>query len=369
MHINLFLIPFIIALGLIFGQKDNRRNRLRYIILSSIVLILIAALRSPEWMTNTYSIDTLNYKGYFEETFDMGWDEFWHSFYMRYFLGVDDFDVGFVALNKFISLFTHEFWVYSMVADLLFFIPFGIILYRYTTSIRQIMFAFVFYVALVQVFFFGGARQMFSLGFDLMALLSIIDRKRLRAVIFFVLGISIHFSSILFAVPLMMIWYGVNPRMLKFLHAICFALFPVVLMFPNEMIVFMGNTVGMEKYADYGKGAIQGGATTFIILIETLSLFCLLVIKRKDLVVNLNSRIFYVMAPLLTFFAPLIISNGSMIRISLYYHIFLVLLVPYAIDCAFGKKNSSMGYVGAIGALSLLALAGGGMTYYFFWQV
>lgn len=368
MHINLFLIPVIIVLGIILGQNDNRRNRLRYIILSSILLILIAALRSPEWMTNTYSIDTLNYKGYFEDSFDMGWDQFWQSFYARYFMGIEEYDVGFVALNRIVSIFTHEFWVFSMVADLLFFVPFGIILYRYTTSNRQIMFAFVFYVALVQVFLFAGARQMFSLGFDLMALLSIIDRKRLMAVFFFILGIAIHFSSILFMFPLLMIWYGVNPRMLKFLHAICFVLFPVVLMFPNEMIVFMGNTVGMEKYADYGKGAIQGGATTFIFLIEVLSFFCLLTIRRKDLFVNLNIRTFYVMAPLLTFFAPLIISNGSMIRISLYYHLFLVLLVPYAIDSAFGKKNSSIVYAGVIGALSLLTLAGGGMTYYFFWQ-
>ncbi len=75
------------------------------------------------------------------------------------------------------------------------------------------------------------------------------------------------------------------------------------------------------------------------------------------------------MAPLLTFFAPLIISNGSMIRISLYFHLFLALLVPYAIDCAFAKKDSGIVYAAAIGALSLLTLAGGGIRYYFFWQV
>ena len=131
----------------------------------------------------------------------------------------------------------------------------------------------------------------------------------------------------------------------------------------------MGNTVGMEKYAEYGANAVQGGSETFIFLIEALSLFTLFAIKNKDLLANRNVRIFYVMAPLLTFFAPLIISNGSMIRISLYYHLFLALLVPFAIDCAFGKKNSGAVYAIAIGALSFLTLAGGGgITYYFFWQ-
>lgn len=368
MQINQITIPFIILIGLLYANNDNRRNRLSYILLCSCVLLLVAALRSPEWMTNTYGIDTLNYKGYFEDTFDMGWNEFRQSFYMRYLMKDDEFEMGFVALNKIISLLTHEFWLYSLIADLLFFVPFGIILYRYTTSTRQIMFAFVFYVALVQVFLLGGSRQMFSLGFDLMALLALLDSKRILSIVLFLIGVTIHLSSFLFIVPLLMIWYGVKPATLKFLHAICFIVFPVVLLFPNEMIVFMGNTMGIEKYAAYGKNAIQGGSENFIFLIETLSFFFLLAISRKALLANQKIRNFYVMAPLLTFFAPLIISNGSMIRISLYYHLFIALLVPYAIDCAFGKKNSGIVYAGVIGVLALLTLSGGGITYYFFWQ-
>ena len=369
MHINLILIPFVIILGLVFSSNDTPRGRRNYIIVCSAILMLVAALRSPEWMTNTYHIDTLGYKWYFEQAFDMDWSEFQRLFYLRYFAGADDFDVGFVALNKIISLITHEFWLYSLIADLLFFVPFGIILNRYCTRTSQIMFAFIFYISLVQIFFLGGARQMFSLGFDLMAMLAVIDKKRIRAIIFFLIGLTIHFSSLLFALPLLAIWYDLKPRTLKTLHAVCFVVFPVVLMFPNQMIQFMGNTVGMEKYAVYGAKAVQGGSETFIFLIEFLSLFCLLAIKRNDLANSRTLRYFYVMAPLLTFFAPLIISNGSMIRISLYYHLFLTFLVPFAIDCAFGKKNSGAVYAIAIGALSFLTLSGGGgITYNFFWQ-
>lgn len=368
MHINLFTIPFLIILGLLFGQRDTSNNRRWYIILGSTILILVAALRSPEYMTNTYSIDTLNYLDYFEQVFSMDWSEFQRLFYMRYFMGMDEYDVGFLVLNKLISLFTHKFWIYSLLADLLFFIPFGIILYRYCTKSSQIMFSFVFYISLVQIFFLGGARQMFSLGFDLMALLAVIDRKQIRAIIFFLIGMTIHFSSLLFALPLLAIWFNMKPGFLKTLHAFCFIVFPIVLMFPNQMIQFMGSSVGMEKYADYGSNAVQGGSETFIFLIEALSLFTLFAIKREYLLTNRSARVFYVMAPLLTFFAPLIISNGSMIRISLYYHLFLALLVPIAIDCAFGKSGRVIAYIVAISALSLFSLSGGGITYYFFWQ-
>lgn len=368
MYINLFLIPYIIILGLLLGVNDCQRNRKLYIILCSIVLVFVAGMRSPEWMTKTYHIDTLNYKYIFESSFKIGWDKLFASAYLRYFGNGSEEDIGFIVLNKAIGFFTHDFHVYSLLADLVFFVPFGVILYRYCTSMSQIMFAFVFYIALVQVFFMGGARQIFAFGFDMMALLAVIDRKRWLAILLFMMGLTIHFSSFLFLAPLLMVWFGFRPNILKVMHLVCFLLFPIVLSMPNELIVFMGDLIGVEKYADYGKGAIIGGATTFIFLIELLSFFCLIAIKRQDIVESKALQIFYVMAPLFTVFAPLIHSNGTMIRISLYYHLFLMLLVPYAIECMFKGKDQIYAYLVAIGALTLLTLSDGGMTYYFYWQ-
>ena len=369
MHINLVLIPFVIILGLLLSIKDNDRSRRLYIVFCSIVLILVASLRSPEWMTLTYNIDTLVYQKSYEDIHDMSWSDFWSAVYGRYWLHEGENDIGFIALQKIIGLITYNYNFFSLLADLLFFIPFGMILYRYSTSVRQIMFAYVFYIALVQVFLYGGARQIFAIGFDMMALLAMANRKTWRAIIFLLLGLSIHFSSFLFLVPLLMIRFETNPRLLKLLHFVCFLMFPVVLLFPNELIVFMGEAVGMEKYANYGNHEIQGGATTFIILIELLSLFCFMAIKRTDLEKNDNMRLLYVMTPFMTLLAPLIHADGAMIRVSLYYHLFLTLLVPYALDCLFNERSRRIAYFIAIGALAFMALSGGGIRYYFFWQV
>lgn len=369
MHINLFLIPFVLIIGLIMGRMDNKKNRLIYIVLCSVVLIFVAAMRSPEWMETMYNIDTLNYKNIFEYSLSMSWEDFWESAYMRYMEHAEEMDIGFFAFNKTIGLITHDFHTYSVIADLIFFIPLGVLLYRYCTSISQIVFAFVFYIALIQIFLFGGARQIFAMGFDMVALIAILDKKRLWAMVFFLLGIFIHFSSILFFPPLIMVWMGVRPSILKFSHVLCFLVFPIVLTMPNEIIVFMGDLMGMEKYAEYGKVEIQGGATTFIILIEMLSLFCLLAIKVRDLLENENIRYFYIMAPFFTLFAPLIHSNGSMIRVSLYYHLFLMFLVPYAIECLFNVNNRRFAYVIAIGIMAILTLSNGGITYFFYWQI
>lgn len=370
MHINLFLIPFVIIVGLLFVNNDNKKGRRLYIIICSAILLFVAAMRSPEYMTNTYGIDSSNYKYMFESTFDMGWDEFFATAYMRYFGGgTDEAEVGYIALNKVIGLFTHDFAIFSLLADLLFFVPFGIILYRYSTNIYGLMFAFVYYISLIQVYLIGGGRQMFAIGLDMMALLAVIDRKKIRAIIFFVLGLTIHASSFLFLAPLLMVWYGMSAKTLKTIHIICFILFPVVFIMPNELIAFMGEAAGKDKYVEYSRSAIQGGTNTFILLIELLSLFCLIAIKKKDIISNKCIQIFYVMTPFFTLFAPLIRSNGTMIRIALYYSFFLTLLVPYSIECSSSKSSRQLTYLFAIGALSLLALMGGGMTYYFYWQI
>lgn len=369
MYINLFLIPFVIILGLLFSGNDTKKMRLWYIILCSAVMIFVAAFRDPQWMTNTHSIDSEVYMEWFKTSIDMRWEDLWSMALLKYFGHSDEGDIGFMVLNKVLGFVTHDFYLFSVIIDLIFFIPFGIFLYRYTSRIKQLVFAFVFYVALIQIFLISGARQMIAIGFDMMALLSVIDKKKWRAIMCFIIGVTMHLSSFLFALPLLMAWYQIKPATLKKLHIVSFLLFPIVLMFPNQIIVFMGESAGMERYANYGEGGIQGGIGAFMVLIELLSLFCYIAIKKKDLQSSYIESVFYVMTPFFTFFAPLIRANGSMIRISLYYHIFLVFLVPFAIDCMFKKEMREMVYNISIATLALLTVMGGGLTYYFYWQV
>lgn len=124
--------------------------------------------------------------------------------------------------------------------------------------------------------------------------------------------------------------------------------------------------IGVDKYEDYGSRAVVGGTETFIFLLESLSLLCYIGISKADLENSKNVKHLYSMLPCFTFFGPLIYSNGSMIRISMYSYMYLTLLVPLALKGIFKKHYNEAMWVFI---LSLSLLMGNNLTCYFFWQV
>ena len=367
-----FQIIIVVILGIILESIPdtyikNNLKKLIYIIACLTLFLLIAALRNIYWATSLH-MDATSYAYIFRKDSLMSWNSLYTAFIDRYFNHIGDFDIGYDLLGKLIGRYTDNYNYFSLIIDLLFFIPIGILLYKYTTKIRQIMLALIFYIALIQVHMISGARQMFAIGLDVVAVMYSINNKKIKAIAFFLLGITIHFSSLLAAIPLLLIFLDVKSRLLKRIHFITLCAFPVVLLFPNQIIIFLGNAVGMEKYAQYGMEAIQGGANTFIIMIELLSLFCYFAFSEKYLEDNKAIRNLYIMVPLFTIFAPLVHSNGSMIRISLFYHIYLMILLPIGLELAVTKKSQMITYFIVTICLIALIIKGGVMDYRFMWQ-
>lgn len=128
----------------------------------------------------------------------------------------------------------------------------------------------------------------------------------------------------------------------------------------------MGNFIGIERYANYGAGEMQGGATTYILLSTALSIVCL-ILTAKSTFEDPRFKYLYAMAPVFTFFTPLVASNGSMMRITAYSQIFEVVLLPYLVSHKFGKNANAYLLVMAV-TLCFLMLKGGHYPYEFFWN-
>lgn len=368
-YIELF---WIMAAGLLFEYMTDEyfsrdQKRKLYIVTTIALLWLLAALRSTEWVASLH-LDAGGYAYTFRLDRSQSWRTLFGRFVERYFYGYGDLDAGYDLLNKLIGYVTSDYNVFSLISDSIFFIPMGMLLYRHSQRIRELMFAFVFYTAMIQTHMFSGARQMFAVGVGIVAIMSAMENKKRRAIVYLLMAVTIHFSALLLVIPIVLIFLNLKPGPLKLIHVASLATAPLVFLFPNQVIRFMAGLIGSEKYSIYGSSKVQGGANTFIFLLMLLSLFCYIAIRDCDLTENEDIRKLYIMVPLFTFFGPLINSNGSMIRICLYFYVYLMVLFPFGMEHIFTEESQDLAYAIVMVALLYFELRGGVMDYHFMWQ-
>lgn len=352
---------FVLVLAVLLGRNGSNRSRITFIVLVSLFIMLEASLRSID-----VGSDTPNYVHYFEETFETPWEDLLNQFIMRYFTDENEQDIGFFILAKTVSTFTESFQVYTFILLCIFFIPLGIFLYKYTSDFLQLTLAYVFFISLFLIFPMTGARQIQAMGPGILAVSYIGDRKLWKSLLCVLFGLMLH-SSLLLIVPYILLCYF-KPSLGKLFHLLSFLFVPIVLMFTNQIILLMADASGMEKYKVYGEDEIQGGAFVFIILLVLMSFFCYISLKKDYLEEHERIQRLYLVLPFMTLFGPLIHSNGSMIRISMYFHMYLMVLIPYSLDVLFPPEKRKLMYFLTMFALILFSLYGAYLEYDFYWN-
>lgn len=360
MNIKLILFIIIVLIGFVLSKgRDSDGNRKIYIFVIISILILVSCLRS-----HIVGPDTSDYYNFFLNTTQKSWSDIWNLFRDTYFLG-EGKDPGYSLLMKLFNMFSTNWNFFLFITDLFFFIPLGIILYRYSTHIIQLVFAFSLYVALFFIVALSGIRQQIAIGFTFIAFLCLDKGKNIQSILFVIIGAFIHISALIFLIVIALKFF--MKKGLKVLHCISFFTIPVGILFSSQIILFLSSLIKNDYYAGYASSTSSGGAVIYITLMELLSLFCYIGIKKKIIDNNRTLRLFYITLPLLTFFVPLISFNGSMIRIGQYFTLYMMLLFPFSIDLFFIPQNRLFAYLVAIFVVVILALQTK-FSYYFFWQ-
>lgn len=355
------LFLFVFCLGLFFSLKGNKpKNRRNYIISMVVVLTLHSCLRGL-----SVGSDTSVYHYMYTEIFNTSWADIWQSFVERYihFKGTDD--VGFLIYQKLISYISHDFSFYLFVSALIFFIPFARLLYKHTKNFTQLIFIFCLYVALFTSIALSGVRKEVALGLSLLAFMYYAEKKYKKMFIAIFIGGIIHLSILLFFIIPIIDYFDF--KKIRAAHLVSFLLIPFVIVSSGFIIVSMGEFVGNEKYTQYGMYEAQGGGIVFTVFIELISLVCYIAYSKKWFEKENFEHKLYCALPCFTFFAPLITNNGSMIRISQYFHIYILLLFPYAIDYLFKKKSKTVYFVLCV-ILCMLAISTNTRVYTFIWE-
>jgi len=362
MNVKLLLYAAIILLGLAFSSGNDLKGNKRkwYVIIIISLLVLESSLR------NVYvGPDTIHYYSSFNSVENMSWGEVLGSFRTAYLEG-EGKDPGFTIFMKIINTFTRDFNVFLFFCALPFFIPLGKLLYRYSSSIIQLVFAFTLYVALFHIVALSGVRQQIATGFCFMAFLQLDRNNNWKAILFILLGATIHISALIFAiVPFLRIC---SPSLIKSVHLASFATIPFVIVYAAPIMLLLASFLANDYYTTYADSESNGSSYTYIILMELLSLFCYIALKKDDLKNDKRKKLLYVMLPMLTMTAPLISLNGAMIRVGQYFTLYMMLLVPAAIDSIAKNVERTALYIGMIAALVFLTMRSGDFDYYFFWQ-
>lgn len=362
MDIRIFLFVVIIVLGVILSQGDDAEGKKRklYVFIIISLLVLESGLRRVSVGT-----DTIFYYSEFMDVKVLQWSEIWASFKSAYLEG-EGKDPGFMVYMKLVSFFSTDFNFFLLVSALIFFIPLGIILYRFSSNVKQLVFSFTLFVALFNIMVLSGVRQQVATGFVFMSFMQLNKNNFLKTILLIGCGAFIHVSALFFLlVPFSNL---LLLRHIKLFHLASFFVIPYVIMYSSEVMLYLSSFLENSYYSTYGEQEAQGGAMSYIVLMEALSLFCYVAFLRIDLKKNKRLSMMYIMLPLLTLTVPLINLTGTMIRIGQYFTIYMMLLVPYAIDMIAKGKIQRIFYVSFVAALIFLCLYSSSLDYQFFWQ-
>ena len=192
------------------------------------------------------------------------------------------------------------------------------------------------------------------------------EKKYVKGAIWLFIGLTIHLSVLIVILAIALGFLRSKP--LKATHLLSILSIPLVILFSQTILGYLGELSGSERYAGYAHEASAYGMISFVVLMELLSIICFFMLNVRKIDSNVLLKQLYVLLPCLTLTAPLAIVDGVMIRLSSYFHMFMMLLAPYAFDEFKDRKTVSFIYVLAISILVFLTLKDGGLKYYFYWQ-
>ena len=306
--IILLLVPMMMQHIVIKGHRVQYQKRNTAALRFFFCLLTLLVMLRHESIGN----DTRNYVHFFEKIGRKDWNYMWSA----------DLEMGFVFLNKLVSVFTKQPQVYLAIAAV------AVSAMIYPTYKRLCVDAsltiVLFCIMSTFVMMFSGIRQMLAVGIGFIAY-DFTRRKKLISFLLMVLvAMTVHTSAFMlaFMYPL---YHATITR--KWMYAVVPVL-AVVFLFNRQ--IFSVLTAIMAQYTKYDSSISSTGAYTMLLLFAAFTAFAFLVpeeAKMDQETVGLRNLL--LMALFIQMFAPL---HNLAMRMNYYYIIFIPLLLPKIIQ-------------------------------------
>lgn len=353
LFVVLLLVPMVVQHIVIKGHRIQYQKRNKTALRFFFCLLTLLVMLRHEAIGN----DTRNYIHFFEKIGRRDW----------YYIVDADLEIGFVFLNKVLSLITKQPQVYLAIAAV------AVSAMIYPTYKRLCVDAsltiVLFCIMSTFVMMFSGIRQMLAVGIGFIAYEFARQKKLIPFMLAVLVAMTIHISAFMlaFMYPLY------HSKITKKWMLVVVPLLAVVFLFNRQ--IFSVLTAIMAQYTKYEGSISSTGAYTMLILFAGFSAFAFLIPDeaRMDRE-TIGLRNFLLLSLVIQMFAPL---HTLAMRMNYYYIIFIPLLLPKIIQYRSKRWNQ----VAILGRHVMVvfflfyffanAYRGGGLRifpYHFFWE-
>ena len=315
-------------------MHDRRRKIL--VILFCLFAILQSGLRNIE-NSSREGDDTPNYHYTYSEVNNKSWSDLCDQF-TYYSSEYEGREGGYAFFIKATQLIYNDFRFFMFLSSTIFIVPLGMMIYRYVDSYEGLVLSFLIFFALFSSIINSLMRQAIVLGVYMYTLRYVQSQDWKRYFAILALLFTWH-NSIVIAIPFYFLPKFCSRRwiLIALLAGLVMSVFSAIIL--SRM--FAGTV-----YEVYGEGDSYG-LVLLLLLISFISYLGYVLYDKIAMIKDYKFLICGILGTLMCL--PFIRIGGSLVRVSYYYFLFFIPLIPIIIDCAFKNKfQHRMAYLFAI---------------------
>lgn len=346
------IIGYVTFLGIVRLMLFNVIKRKKvFVVIAGTLLFLIASFRSIY-----FGADIIGYISKYEYLSNEDLYLYWSNF-----ISGEGKDPFFYLLAKVISIFGANYQVWLSILSGIFIYTVSKLIYKYSEE------PYISFVALISLGYFlfslTGLRQTLALSILLLSYKFLKERMLLKFICMVILAALFHSSALIFliAYPLANMKIGIN-HILSILISLVLAVF-----FPGkikEVLMIVSWSDQMQNYVDSDTVLTMSG---FIIQL-CIYAFCLFY-RKSILKSDMKDVVLYNLLLLGLIFQSLSIVIAEFFRISMFFSVFSIILIPKALKMIDDKNIKVIIYLLVLSALIFYILwSGMFIGFEFFWE-
>lgn len=309
------------------GCLVKNRNKYNYIV--TIIVFLIAALRSPTTGADTYGYCVMYNKMVRK---DVTLKHLFDNMVEAIKQGEYEDSLNWNLFSKGLSYVIKDTQLWLAVISAIFIIAACIIIKRYSKA-PMVSWAYILGV-FVFVFILQGLRQSVAMAIILFSLTFVCERKLVKFILLVLLATLFHQSAIIFLI----VYPLYKLKVTKFHFLIIGIAFSVCTILPASVKQFIGYFVENSRFENYLEGRENMYSLSGFLVLLLIFIFCYM-FKDEKIMKEPQNQFLYTLSMLGLVFQAAAGLVAEMFRVAYYFNMFNMLLVANVSVAIYDKKK------------------------------